>query len=132
MVKPLELDAVGRKWTPAVGWHAGHNALKGYIQPDRYAVAVDCGAVLRIHESATARRDHDVAQRDLFEQDRALQRPEIRLPPLREDVGDRRTLTLFNERVDVGRLPSQPSRKRARHGRFPGSHEADEINLVGF
>src|SRR6185436_10378903 len=76
-VEPFEFRPVRGERPPAIGRHAGYQAVERYIQPDRDAISVDEGSVLRIDEGAAARRHDRVARSNLIDEHRALDGPEV-------------------------------------------------------
>ena len=91
---------------------------------------VDRAAVVGLDERAAAGGHDDVAQRQQDPEDLALDRAEVRLAELREDLRDRPPLARFDQLVDVLGPPAEPLGQRARDGRLAGRHEPDEVDLV--
>ena len=131
MIQALEPGTVGGQGAPAVNGNALDKSIHGHIEPDRHAVLVDHGAILRVRKRPSACRHHKVTGIDLLEKDRVLDSPEIRLPMASEDLRHRKALTLLDQFVDIHVPPVEASCQRARHTRLAGGHEADEIDFVG-
>src|SRR3954464_2095262 len=87
-VEPLQLVAVRCERPAPIGWEAIDHARKRYVEPDREPVTVDRSPVLGAHERAAAGGDDQVPQRQQIHEDRALDRPEVRLAFTGEDRGD--------------------------------------------
>ena len=131
MIQAFEAGTICGERTASVRRNSRNQTIYRNIEPHRHAVAVDGCTVLRVGERAAAGRDDQMSGRELIEQDRSLDSPEVRFALLRKDLGDGRPLPLLDQLVDVHRLPVEPLRERTRHGRLARRHEPDEIDLVG-
>src|SRR5204863_9650556 len=98
--------------------------------PRGHGIEVDERAIFRIHERASAGRDHHVPQRLNDAQDVTFGGSEVRLALTDENLRNRLPLALLDELVDVFRLPVQAVRERARHRALSAGHESDQIDLV--
>ena len=132
MIQAFELGAIGGERPPAVGRHPRDQPSSGDVEPDRHAVGVDRGAVLRHRRTCRrrSRRPRAAAAAARAAPARSTAR-KYGSPWLREDVGDRLALALLDQLVDVHGSPAEPPGQRARDGGLAGGHEADQIHLVG-
>jgi hypothetical protein len=131
VIQALESGAVGGQRPAPVRRDARHEPIQRHIKPDRHAVPVDSGAVLSVRECSASCRDHQMPRRQMIRQNGPFDGAEIRLSMAGEDLGDRQPLPLLDELIDVDVPPVEPPCERARQRRLPGSHESDEIDLVG-
>src|SRR5579864_8561875 len=132
MIQAFEPGAIRGEGPPAIGRDPINQPLEGHVQPHRGAVPVDRCTVLHVGKRAAAGGHDHVRPAKLLGEDGALDRPEIRFAAARKDVCNRRVLTLFDELVDVRRLPAKASGKRLGHRCLAGGHEPDKIKLLGF
>jgi hypothetical protein len=130
-VEPLHLRPVGGERPAAVGRQPRDQFVQRHVEPDREAVHVDGGAVLRVHERPAPGGDDGMPQRQQQPQDLALHRAKMRFAALHENLRHRPALARLDQLVDVVGAPAQARRDRPRHGGLAGGHEADEIDLIG-
>ena len=130
IIQGFEPGAIGRERPAAVGRDPADQPIQGNVEPDRHPVAVDGGPILTIREGATAGCHDDMPRERLFGQNLPLRRPEVGLAVLRENLADGHVLPLFDQLVDVDRLPVEPFGERARLGSLAGGHEANQVHLV--
>ena len=84
-----------------------------------------------IDERTAAGGDHDVAFRQQIEQYLALGASEVRLALLGEDRRHAATLPGLDALIDVLGAPADAVAERRCDGGLAGTHESDEIQLIG-
>lgn len=130
-VELFQLGKVGGKRTPSIAWDSFDDTVQRNIQPRNSTIREHERAIVRLDERAASRGNDDVSFRQKLTKDVPFDGPKVHLAFLRENRGNRAAFARLDTLVDIFGAPTYPATERSGDGGLAGTHEPDQVELIG-